>query len=163
MNIVTAGAGRTIPMGPSAQFIVKEDGSLTRGNMVVAEMVIEPEFVAPPQHLHRAHEESWYILEGELEFSSGTRVRRVGPGGWVLVPVGIPHSFSNPGHEPTRFLAIMTPNLYLGYFEELGEAMTRAQQEGGELTDEMRSRVIAELMGKYQTEIVDRTAGEPGR
>jgi mannose-6-phosphate isomerase-like protein (cupin superfamily) len=160
INIVAAGSGRSISLGPSAQFHVKEDGSHTRGNLMVAEMVIQPEFAAPVQHLHRAHEESWFILEGEVEFTSGTRVSRVGPGGWVLVPIGVPHTFGNPGKIPARFLAVMTPNLYLNYFVEVAKAMGRAGRDGIALTDEKRAQITSQIMSKYQTEVVDAVAWE---
>jgi mannose-6-phosphate isomerase-like protein (cupin superfamily) len=163
LNIVAAGAGRSLALGESATFLVKEDGSHTQGKLFVAEMVIQPDFAAPIQHLHHAHEESWFVLEGELEFTSGTRVTRVGPGGWVLVPTDVPHTFGNPGDVPARFLAMMTPNLYLDYFVEMAEQLARARQAQGEVTDAVRARISAELMPKYQTEIVDPAAWERAR
>ncbi|MFG1709891.1 cupin domain-containing protein [Nonomuraea sp. M3C6] len=116
-------------------------------------MVIQPDFAAPLQHLHNGHEEAWFVLDGEIEFTSGTRVTRVGPGGWVLVPIGVPHTFSNAGGVPARFIAVMTPNFYLGYFDELSRAM-----DG--VSDEARGRISAGLMAKYQTEVVDPVAWE---
>jgi mannose-6-phosphate isomerase-like protein (cupin superfamily) len=160
MNILLAGEGKPLPLGQGATFVVKEDGSQSRGRLMVAEMVIEPGFVAPVQHLHNAHEESWYVLDGELEFISGTRVNRLGPGGWVLAPIGVPHTFSNPGDTPTRFLAVMTPNLYLDYFFEMGERLAGLRAEGRPMTKDVREEVSRELMPKYQTEIVDPIAWE---
>jgi len=160
MNIVAAGTGRPVPLGDQATFLVKEDGSHTRGNLLVAEMVVQPGFATPLQHVHHAHEEAWFILEGELEFTSGTRVQRVGPGGWVLVPIGIAHTFSNPGTTATRFIATMTPNLYLNYFYEMGEHMARAARESSGVTEEARARITSEVMSRYQTEVVDPVAWE---
>lgn len=160
LNLLAAGAGESVRLGDSAELTVKENGSLTRGNLMVAEMTIQPNFAPPIQHLHRAHEESWYVLEGELEFTSGTHTARVGPGEWVLVPIGVPHTFGNAGDTAARFLTVMTPNLYLNYFRELGDSMARAHQETSTLTDEARERISAELMAKYQTEIVDPLAWE---
>ena len=114
-NVVAAGTGRSMRLDSSSELIIKEDGSYTRGNLVAAETVLQPDFVSPPQHLHHAHEEAWYILEGEVDFTSGTRVRRAGPGDWVVVPLGIPHTFGNPGEVPARFLSFFTPRLYLDY------------------------------------------------
>jgi mannose-6-phosphate isomerase-like protein (cupin superfamily) len=159
LSIVAAGAGRSVPL-EGAEFVVKEDGSHTRGNLMVAEMVIQPGFAPPVQHLHRAHEEAWYILEGEVEFTSGTRAQRVGPGGWVVVPLGIPHTFGNPGDVPARFLATMTPNLYLDYFVEMADEMARAQQEHGEVSNEIRAQISTRLMPKYHTEVIDPIAWE---
>lgn len=158
MNVLLAGEGRAVPLGEGARFVVKEDGSRTRGNLMVAEMEIDPGFVAPVQHVHHAHEESWYVLDGELEFGSGDRQIRVGPGGWVLVPLGVPHTFSNPGDAMTRFLAVMTPNLYLDYLVETGERLGELRAAGRPVTPEVREELGRELMPKYQTEVV----GRPG-
>jgi mannose-6-phosphate isomerase-like protein (cupin superfamily) len=153
-NVVGAGAGRVVKLGDTAEMVIKEDGSNSRGNLMVAEMSISPDFAAPLQHLHRAHEEAWYVLDGEVEFVSGTRVRRVGAGDWVLVPVGVPHTFSNPGDVPARFLTVMTPDLYLGYFVEMGEKTARAVAESDEPVNELRARVSAAIMPKYHTEVI---------
>jgi mannose-6-phosphate isomerase-like protein (cupin superfamily) len=160
MNILLAGEGKPLPLGEGATFVVKEDGSLSRARLMVAEMEIAPGFVAPVQHLHHAHEESWYILDGEVEFVTGTRVNRLGPGGWALVPIGVPHTFSNPGDTPARFLAVMTPNLYLDYFVEMGRRLADLRAEGRPMTKDVREKVSRELMPKYQTEIVDPVAWE---
>jgi uncharacterized cupin superfamily protein len=116
---------------------------------MVAEMVIQPDFTAPRQHLHHAHEETWYVLDGELEFTSGAKVTRVRTGDWVLVPAGVPHTFANPGTVPTRFLATMTPDLYLGYFEELSAEVARTHRAGRDLTEEALAQISADLMAKY--------------
>lgn len=161
MNVLLAGEGRAVPLGESARFVVKEDGSRTRGNLVVAEMEIDPDFVAPVQHIHHAHEESWYVLDGEVEFGSGDRRTRVGAGGWVLVPIGVPHTFSNPGDRPARFLAVMTPNLYLDYLVETGRRIGELRAAGRSVTPEVMADLGRELMPKYHTEVVGPGAGGP--
>jgi mannose-6-phosphate isomerase-like protein (cupin superfamily) len=153
-NVVKAGGGRTIRLDNSSELTIKEDGLYTRGNLVAAEMVMQPDFVAPPQHLHHAHEEAWYVLDGEVEFTSGTRVRRVGPGDWVVVPLGVPHTFANPGDVPARFLNFFTPRLYLDYLTELAEKTSRALRETDLPPGAVRARIAAETMPKYQTEVI---------
>jgi mannose-6-phosphate isomerase-like protein (cupin superfamily) len=53
--------------------------------------------------------EGFYVLEGELEFVVGTETVRVGRGGFVLVPEGVAHTFSNPTPTTARFLGTFTP------------------------------------------------------
>lgn len=153
-NVVAAGAGRVVRLGAAAEMVVKEDGANSRGGLMVAEMSIQPDFGAPLQHLHHAHEEAWFILDGEVEFVSGTRVRRVGIGDWVMVPIGVPHTFSNPGDVPARFLTVMTPNLYLDYFVELGDKAARALAGSDRPAHELQARISAEIMPKYHTEVI---------
>ena len=119
--VLKAGEGRPLALG-GVRMLVKEDGTHTRGTLGLAEFEVPPRGQsAPPPHLHHAHEEGFYILEGELEFQVGTDTIRAGQGAFVMVPMGIAHTFSNPTDQPARFLNIFTPPHYLGYFEELGQ------------------------------------------
>ena len=100
----------------------------------------------PPLHIHRAFEECWYILEGEVDFSLGEEVRRVGVGGFVLVPRDAPHTFRVAGGAPARWLGIFSPANGLGLIEELGELIPA---DGPPDVD----KVMA-LFARYQTEVV---------
>jgi mannose-6-phosphate isomerase-like protein (cupin superfamily) len=143
--ILKPGEGRSISLGP-IQMVVLEDGTQTRETLGVAEFVVPPHAPTPPPHVHHAHEEGFYILEGELEFLVGTQTVRAGQGAWVMVPIGTVHTFSNPTGKPARFLNTFTPPLYLGYFE----AMSKLTQEVGVLDP----RQAAAIMARYDTEVV---------
>ena len=147
MNILVLkpGEGRAISLGP-IQMVVQEDGTQTRGTLAVAEFAVPPHAPTPPPHIHHAHEEGFYILEGELEFLAETQIVRAGQGTWVMVPMGTVHTFSNPTDKPARFLNTFTPPLYLGYFE----AMSKLIQAEGALDPHQ----IAALMVSYDTEVV---------
>src|SRR6266702_8638939 len=77
--ILKPGEGRTISLGP-IQMIVQEDGTQTRGTLGVAEFAVPPHAPTPPPHLHHAHEEVFYVLEGELEFLAGAETVRASAG-----------------------------------------------------------------------------------
>ena len=143
--VLQPGEGRIISLGP-IQMIVQEDGTQTRGTLGVAEFAVPPHAPTPPPHIHHAHEEGFYILEGELEFLAGTQTLRASQGAWVMVPVGTVHTFSNPTNKPARFLNTFTPPLYLGYFEE----MSKLFQAGGAPDP----RHLAALMASYDTEVI---------
>ncbi|HEY0754383.1 MAG TPA: cupin domain-containing protein [Ktedonobacteraceae bacterium] len=143
--VLKPGEGRALPLGP-IQMIVQEDGEHTRGRLGLAEFALAPHAPTPPPHIHHAHEEGFYILEGELEFLTGTQTVRAGQGTLVMVPIGTIHTFSNPTDKPARFLNTFTPPLYIGYFEE----MSKLIQENGALGPQQ----IAELMARYHTEVV---------
>ena len=80
-----------------------------------------PHAPTPPPHIHHAHEEVFYVLEGELEFLAGTETVRAGAGTFVMVPIGALHTFSNPTDRPARFLNTFTPPRYIHYFEEMSK------------------------------------------
>ena len=71
----------------------------------------ERRLIAPP-HLHRSDDEAWYVLEGTLCIQMGERVVEARAGAGVLVPRGTAHTYWNPGPGPTRYLLIMTANIY---------------------------------------------------
>lgn len=139
------GEGRRISLGP-IQMIVQEDGTRTRGTLGVAEFTVPPHAPTPPPHIHHAHEEGFYVLEGELEFLVGTQTMRAGAGTFVMVPVGALHTFSNPTDRPARFLNTFTPPRYIHYFEEMSELI-----RAGGAPNPLR---LAELMARYDTEVV---------
>jgi quercetin dioxygenase-like cupin family protein len=68
-------------------------------------------------HSHPDHVDSFYVLEGEAEFTVGEDVVRAGPGTWVAAPVGTRHCFRNVGDGELRILNIHAP--YSGFADRL--------------------------------------------
>lgn len=155
--VLPDGEGRVIRLGPT-RVVVKEDGSATRGTLAVAEAFMPPGGPGPRPHYHRAHEEGFYVLEGEAEFVVGGETRRVGPGGWALVPIGVVHHFRQVGDAPARMLWTFTPRTYLDYFDEaagIAAAFFAATPNPTpKQLKELGARVEQELMPKYDTFLV---------
>jgi mannose-6-phosphate isomerase-like protein (cupin superfamily) len=70
-----------------------------------------PRWIAP-LHLHRNDDEAWYLLEGTLCVRVGKDVVEAKAGSAVFVPRGTPHTYWNPGTGLTRYLLVMTSNIY---------------------------------------------------
>ena len=143
--VLKPGEGRVISLGP-IHMIVQEDGTQTRGILGVAEFTVPPHAPAPPAHIHHAHEEVFYVLEGELEFLAGSERVRARAGTFVMVPIGAVHTFSNPTDKPARFLNTFTPPRYIHYFEEMSGLL----QAGTPVSSPESSA----LMARYDTEVV---------
>jgi mannose-6-phosphate isomerase-like protein (cupin superfamily) len=80
---------------------------------------------APPQHVHRRHVESFYVLAGEITFTAGGRELHATADTWVQIPPGVPHTFALAGADEVRFLNIHTPSCGYGTFlRGLHEART---------------------------------------
>ena len=96
-------AGNTLGSGTNS-FVVAEwrDGGGPAG---------ERRLIAPP-HVHHTDDEAWYVLEGALCVQMGEQVVEARAGSGVLVPRGTPHTYWNPGPGPTRYLLVMTANIY---------------------------------------------------
>lgn len=87
---------------------LKATGAQTRGRLTVVEFLNPPGF-APPLHRHQEEDEMFYVLSGTAEFRCAGEVLAAGPGDFVLLPVGVPHTFVVGGDEPLRTLQITTP------------------------------------------------------
>ncbi len=90
---------------------------LGSGNFVLAEWQDAggppgpPRFIAP-RHVHHSDDEAWYVLEGTLWVQIGDREVEAKAGAAVLAPRGTPHTYWNPGPGRTRYLLVMTANIY---------------------------------------------------
>jgi mannose-6-phosphate isomerase-like protein (cupin superfamily) len=49
----------------------------------------------PPLHVHGTSDESFYVLEGNLEMEVGEQRHLLGPGEFAWVPRGTAHTFAN--------------------------------------------------------------------
>ena len=69
----------------------------------------------------RATSDSFYVLEGEVEFHVGDEVVHGTPGTYVLAPPNVVHWFRNVSDEPVRMLNLHTPGGFAQYRRELQE------------------------------------------
>src|SRR5215211_8294089 len=60
-------------------------------------------------HYHERHADSFYVLEGELEFRLGDETVRAPAGTSVVVPPGVVHAFTNARPDRARFLNVHAP------------------------------------------------------
>src|SRR5262245_1324420 len=63
----------------------------------------------PPLHIHRAEDEAFWVLEGHLTVRCGDEEFAAGPGAFVYMPRGVPHTFRLEGGTPARLLLLLTP------------------------------------------------------
>ena len=55
---------------------------------------------ATPYHLHHIEDEAFYVLDGEFTFVADGKKTILGPGGYILLPRGIPHGIRCTGASP---------------------------------------------------------------
>jgi quercetin dioxygenase-like cupin family protein len=75
-----------------------------------------------PLHIHPDHDETCYVLEGELLLHMDGVERTAGPGATVCIPRGVPHEMLVTS-EVERSLWVVTP----------GEVMEAFFRQGGEI------------------------------
>ncbi len=113
------GKDLTNPIGGA--MVVKLHDEHTAGAYSVHDNTIPPGSPGPRPHLHRYHEEAFYVLEGELTVRVGPRKIVAPAGSFVVVPRSVVHQPSNPGTEPTRVLLVFSPGGMDRFFEEAAE------------------------------------------
>lgn len=99
---------------------LKAAGAQTRGQLTIAEFLNPPGF-APPLHRHVVEDELFYVLSGTAEFRCDGRVLPAGPGDFVMLPVGLPHTFLVGNDEPLRALQITTPSGFEDFAAAAGQ------------------------------------------
>jgi len=88
----------------------------------------------PPPHSHNTYKETFFILEGEMEFFIDGVIRSYRAGESVDVAPGILHTFNNRSSEPCKWLNIHSPKGFFQFFDEIGvlgddnEAMVKSVQ-----------------------------------
>ena len=90
----------------------------------------------PPPVTHREHEEVFYVLDGEVEFSLGEDRAAAPTGTLIVVPRGTRHHFR--GAPGSRLLVFSIPGGLAGIFEELG-----ARREAGRAEAAIRAAIGA--------------------
>jgi mannose-6-phosphate isomerase-like protein (cupin superfamily) len=68
-------------------------------------------FPQAPLHVHDAGEEGFVVVQGELDVTLGSEVTRLGPGEFVVVPAGTPHTFATVDGIPASVVVTMTPEI----------------------------------------------------
>ena len=131
----------------------------TGGRFGLLEMVL-PQGREPSRHLHRHDDEGFYVLEGRLTFYVGEEVLEAGPGAFVFLPRGVPHSYTLATDE-VRMLGVVAPGGLEGHFRdprfsEPAEAPTLPPSAGA--ADAAALEEMAEDLAGYDTEVV----GPPG-
>lgn len=121
IHMTTSMQGDVIESGP-VTFRIAEDGDAVAGRFGVVECTLAPGWPGTPQHIHREHDETFYVVTGLVRFTSGSDQHVARPGSLVTVPIGSPHTFSNlDTNAPATVLCTVTPERYLGYFRDLAD------------------------------------------
>lgn len=117
MKVVASGEGARLNIfGDIA--VIKLSGDDTGGVYAAWETFTDPG-MGPPMHRHTREDESFYVLEGEHEFSvDGERIK-AGPGTFVYAPRGTAHTFRNLSSRPSRMLVAVQPAGLEKFFAEV--------------------------------------------
>ena len=130
-------------------------GQETAGRFCLIDMYVPPGG-GPPPHRHD-FEETFTLLEGELDvvFRGAKQVARAGE--TIHVPANAPHQFHNSSTRPTRMHCICSPPGQEEFFMEIGVPVATRTTPPPKLDDEAEAEFkakVAALAQKYRTELL---------
>ena len=146
IRVIRPGDGERVGIGAIHARII-EDGSSTGHRLGLIEATIPPGPAQPPQHVHHEHDEVFIVTAGKVRFTTGDDSVDVEAGTVVVVPIGVPHTFSNPFEAIAVFIGTMTPDLYVQYFRDLAQLPVDDQGM-------LKPADIASTMARYATDVV---------
>ena len=92
---------------------------------LIIEMTIAPGGGAP-LHFHPDLADSFYMIDGRLAMRCGEQTFVASAGDYVVVPVGVPHTFRVLGTEPVRMLQVHDDDSFLRFIKAAGVPATSA-------------------------------------
>ena len=130
-------------------------GKETAGRLSVIDMYVPPGG-GPPPHRHD-FEETFSVLEGEVEATFRGETSTVRAGQTLHIPANAPHQFRNVSARPARLLCLCAPAGQEEMFKEVGVPVaTRttappALDEAGQAAFRAKAEGLA---AKYRTELL---------
>ena len=141
--VLRSGEGRSIDLGVFSM-TVKANSDETNGIFSLLEAEEPPHF-GPPLHIHHDAAEAFYVLEGEYLMFLDDREELCPAGSFIFIPAGMRHGF-RVGAAPSRKLNFYFPAAMIGYFDDLSDAVRRADVDESLLADIAR-RHSMEVVG----------------
>jgi quercetin dioxygenase-like cupin family protein len=130
-------------------------GQDTAGRFTLIDMHVPPGG-GPPPHRHD-FEETFTVLDGELELTFRGEHLIAVAGETVNVPANAPHSFTNASAQPARLPCICSPPGQENFFLAVGAPVATRTEPPPELDEATAAAFIAKsqaLAPKYRTELL---------
>jgi quercetin dioxygenase-like cupin family protein len=130
-------------------------GDDTDGRYCLIDMLIPPGG-GPGPHRHD-FEESFTILEGEIEITFRGKESLGRAGETINIPANAPHSFRNASQNRSRLLCICAPAGQEKFFAEVGIAVASRTTPAPKLDEAAQSALIKKaqaLAPNYRTELL---------
>jgi mannose-6-phosphate isomerase-like protein (cupin superfamily) len=105
---------------------------VARDELVLFEFEMAPRADGARPHFHRQHVDSFFVLDGEIEFTVAGETVHARSGEFVHVPPGVVHSFRNASGERVRFLNLHTPGMRFDEYirrMDAGETLGRGEYD----------------------------------
>jgi quercetin dioxygenase-like cupin family protein len=127
----------------------------TAGRFTLIDMHVPPGG-GPPPHRHD-FEETFILLDGELQTIFRGERRIVRAGETIHIPANAPHQFHNASSKPVRMLCICSPAGQEEFFKEVGTPVatrTAPHPKVDAAQEAAFIKKVIELAPKYRTELL---------
>ena len=136
-------------------YTITVTGEQTGGRFCVIDMHIPPDG-GPPPHRHD-FEETFILLEGEMEATFRGKKSTVRAGETLNIPANAPHQFHNASPKSVRMLCICSPAGQEKFFMEAGVPVATRTTAPPKLDEKEQAEFIEKvkaLAPKYRTELL---------
>lgn len=136
-------------------YTIVVSGEDTAGKFCLIDMYVPPGG-GPPPHRHD-FEETFVLLEGELEATFRGKKRVVKVGDSINIPANAPHQFHNSSSKPVRMLCVCSPAGQEQFFKEVGvplDSRTTAPPKPSKEEEEAFLKKAMALAPTYGTELL---------
>jgi quercetin dioxygenase-like cupin family protein len=123
--IVPAGGGVSAPLARLGT-VHKVPSAVTEGRVAIVEHTLPARALAAPLHRHSREDELSIVLAGTIGAQLGEEVVTAGAGSYVFKPRGQWHTFWNAGDDELRFVELLIPGGFEGYFARLSPLLAAA-------------------------------------
>jgi quercetin dioxygenase-like cupin family protein len=121
--------GKVISNPIGGRMVIKLTDGDTNGAYSIHHNVIPAHSPGPRPHVHRYHDEVFYVLDGEITVQIGSQTIKAPTGSFVLVPRGESHQPSNPNEHPATVLLFFSPSGMGNFFSEVAERRLPLQKK----------------------------------
>jgi len=151
-------SNQTLDMTPIGMiFHIVKTPAETHGQALEMEWELLPKADGTPVHIHPFADESYKVLEGQLEVKINGQWKTLKQGEAFTVNKGVPHTFRNPLDAITRVYNTHSPAMQFdNYFEALSNIVTKLSS-GTKQKLKMNLNAVTHLcmlMKKYKEEMV---------
>ena len=136
-------------------YTITLSGEDTNGRFCVIDMHVPPGG-GPGPHRHD-FEETFILLEGEIEATFRGKKSLVRVGETVNIPANAPHQFHNGSEKPVRLLCVCSPAGQEEFFREVGVPLATRTTPPPKLDKEQQEQFMEKataLAPKYKTELL---------